>query len=141
MLYGFLVFVHIVVSLGLITTVLMQASKGGGLAGAFGGSGMAGSVFGGRGAAPFLVKVTTVFAIIFMITSLSLSYVRPGNQAESVFERSSGGATSTPSAPAVTDQMPLAPANTTQTQTAPGAAIPGTDMNTTGGDAGQQPNP
>jgi preprotein translocase subunit SecG len=88
---------------------------------------MAGGVFGGRGAAPFLVKATTIFAIIFMITSLSLNYVGTGTSTESVFERVGAPAT-TQSAPAVTDQMPVTaptlPADAAQTPDA-GAAVPG----------------
>ena len=125
MLYGLLMFIHIVVSIGLITAVLMQSSKGGGLAGTFGGSGVSGSVFGGRGAAPFLTKATTIFAIIFMITSLSLNYVRPGSQSESVFERTMPAGTSQ-SLPAVTDEMPTPPA-TTPSQDGTGEAVPGAD--------------
>ena len=106
MLYALLIFVHIVVSFGLIVTVLLQSSKGGGLAGTFGGSGITGGVFGGRGAAPFLTKATTVCAILFMLTSLSLNYVKPGGRSESVLERSlmEGGLGSEP---AVTDEMPI----------------------------------
>ena len=106
MLYALLIFVHIVVSFGLIVTVLLQSSKGGGLAGTFGGSGITGGVFGGRGAAPFLTKATTVCAILFMLTSLSLNYVKPGERSESVLERSlmEGGLGSEP---AVTDEMPI----------------------------------
>ena len=106
MFYALLIFVHIVVSFGLIVTVLLQSSKGGGLAGTFGGSGITGGVFGGRGAVPFLTKATTVCAILFMLTSLSLNYVKPGGSSESVLERSlmEGGLGSEP---AVTDEMPI----------------------------------
>ncbi len=106
MFYALLIFVHIVVSFGLIVTVLLQSSKGGGLAGTFGGSGITGGVFGGRGAAPFLTKATTVCAIMFMLTSLSLNYVKPGEKSESVLERSlmEGGFGSEP---AVMDEMPI----------------------------------
>ena len=55
-----LITLHVFVSFGLIIAVLLQSSKGGGLAGTFGGSGVSGGVFGGRGAAPFLTKATTV---------------------------------------------------------------------------------
>jgi preprotein translocase subunit SecG len=51
----------------------MQSAKGEGLAGAFGGGALSGAVFGGRGAATFLSKATTVLAIVFMITSIGLS--------------------------------------------------------------------
>jgi len=71
-LYGFLVFVHIVVSVILILVVLLQTGKGADLAGAFGGGGSQ-TAFGSRGAATLLSKVTTGAAVIFMITSFTLS--------------------------------------------------------------------
>ena len=69
----FLIIVHVVVSAVLILVILLQAGKGGGLGGAFGGSSQA--VFGGRGAQTFLGKVTSAAAAVFMLTSLSLSYL------------------------------------------------------------------
>lgn len=106
MLYGMLIFLHVIVSVTLIVAVLMQSSRGGGLAGTFGGSGITGGVFGGRGAAPFLAKATTVCAVLFMLTSLSLNYVKPSSERDSVLERAimEERANSTP---AVTDQMPI----------------------------------
>ncbi len=68
---SFLVFLHIVVCLLLAVSILMQASKGGGIAAAFGGGqGNIGAVFGGRGAGDFLSKLTIVLAIIFMLGSV-----------------------------------------------------------------------
>ena len=88
MLHGFLVFLHVAVSFLLIVTVLLQSGKGGGLAGTFGGGGVTGGVFGGRGAAPLLVKATTVFAVLFMLTAITLNFVKPGvRSSESVIER------------------------------------------------------
>jgi preprotein translocase subunit SecG len=62
---------HITVCLILIVAVLLQSGKAGDLAGAFGGAGSQ-SVFGPRGAATILSKVTTVSAILFMVTSMGL---------------------------------------------------------------------
>ena len=69
MVAAFLV-IHIIVCIGLILAVLLQAGKGGGLAGAFGGMEGPGAVFGGRGAATFLSKMTTVFAIVFVLSCI-----------------------------------------------------------------------
>jgi preprotein translocase subunit SecG len=71
--------IHIIVCFSLVITVLLQAGKGGGLAGAFGGGGGAGqTLFGGRGAATFLSKATTVLGIGFMTTSLILALMSGG---------------------------------------------------------------
>ena len=80
---------HVIVCVALVVVVLMQSSKGEGLAGsAFGGGGGVGqAVFGGRGAASFLSKATTVLAIVFMVNCGVLAFmsagVRPGSQASS----------------------------------------------------------
>ena len=112
MLHVFLLFLHITVSIALVVTVLLQSGKGGGLAGTFGGSGVTGGVFGGRGAAPFLVKATTVFAVLFMLTAISLNFVNPTQRsASSVLDRTMTGNKASPSAPAVTDKMPAAPSS------------------------------
>jgi len=68
-LYPIVLVIHVIFSLALIIAVLLQSSKGEGLAGAFGGGGLSGAVFGGRGAATFLSKATTILAIGFMTTS------------------------------------------------------------------------
>jgi preprotein translocase subunit SecG len=73
-MYTLLVIVHVVVALALIVAVLLQSGKGTGLAGAFGGGGGAmGAVFGGRGAATFLGKLTTFLAIAFFVSCLGHS--------------------------------------------------------------------
>ncbi len=76
-MYAFLILLHILICAGLIITVLLQSSKGEGLAGAFGGSGITGAVFGGRGAATFLSRATTVLAIAFFISSIALTFITP----------------------------------------------------------------
>ena len=57
----------------LILIVLLQAGKGGGLAGAFGGAGGQ-TLLGARGAADFLGKLTIYLAIAFMFLALVLSF-------------------------------------------------------------------
>ncbi|UCD18242.1 MAG: preprotein translocase subunit SecG [Candidatus Zixiibacteriota bacterium] len=68
---------HTLVAILLVVVVLMQSAKGEGLAGAFGGGGggLSGAVFGGRGAASFLSRATTVLAIIFMVNCGVLAYM------------------------------------------------------------------
>src|SRR5580692_2092040 len=67
-------FIHVVVCLFLIVVVLLQSGKAADLAGAFGGMGSQ-TAFGPRGSATLLSKATTISAIVFMLTSISLSIV------------------------------------------------------------------
>jgi len=78
----FLIILHLLVSIILMIAILLQSSKGGGMAGVFGGGGGMGAVFGGRGAAPFLSKLTTVLTIIFLGFALLISYVDKGQRVD-----------------------------------------------------------
>jgi preprotein translocase subunit SecG len=69
-----LTIVHYIVCIFLIIVVLLQSGKAADLAGAFGGMGSQ-TVFGPRGSATVLSKATTIAAILFMFTSLSLSII------------------------------------------------------------------
>ncbi len=93
------VIVHIIVSLALICIVLLQHGKGAGIGAAFGGSSQ--TVFGSTGAAPFLAKLTAAVAIIFMCTSLALTFLGH-RQAPSVMQGVDR--------PAATQPAPAAPA-------------------------------
>jgi preprotein translocase subunit SecG len=64
--------VHITVCFFMIAVVLLQSGKSGDLAAAFGGQGSQ-TAFGPRGAASVLSRATTWSAIIFMLTSITLS--------------------------------------------------------------------
>ncbi|MCD6117978.1 preprotein translocase subunit SecG [bacterium] len=70
---AFLSVIHVLVALFLIVSIMLQSSKGGGLAGMFGGGGGSGAVFGGRGAGSFLAKVTMWLGITFAVTSLVIA--------------------------------------------------------------------
>ena len=69
----FITIVHISTCLLLIAVVLLQHGRGADMGAAFGG-GSSNTVFGARGAGSFLTRLTTGAAIVFMLTSLSLSY-------------------------------------------------------------------
>jgi preprotein translocase subunit SecG len=62
----------------LIIVVLLQSGKAADLAGAFGGMGSQ-TAFGPRGSATLLSKATTISAVLFMITSLTLSIMATRN--------------------------------------------------------------
>jgi len=79
-----LVILHVVVCVFLVAVVLLQRGKGAEIGAVFGG-GASGTVFGSRGAGNFLTKLTTVSATIFMITSLSLSYLWSAGRDEQLF--------------------------------------------------------
>ena len=73
----FVVVLHVIVCLFLIGVVLLQQGRSADLAGAFGGQGSQ-TAFGPRAAANVLTRLTTWSAVIFMLTSISLTvlYVR-----------------------------------------------------------------
>jgi preprotein translocase subunit SecG len=73
----FVITLHVICCLFLIGVVLLQQGRSADLAGAFGGQGSQ-TAFGPRAAANVLTRLTTWSAIIFMITSVSLTvlYVR-----------------------------------------------------------------
>ncbi len=64
--------IHVIVCLFLIAVVLLQSGKSADIAAAFGGMGSQ-TAFGPRGAATVLSKATTWSAVIFMLTSITLS--------------------------------------------------------------------
>lgn len=68
---GLILLIHVIVSILLIITILMQSGRGGGLTETF--SGME-SIFGTK-TNVFLVRATTILAILFLITTLSLAYM------------------------------------------------------------------
>ena len=73
---GFLIVIHTIVSIMLISVVLMQASQGGGLSGTFGGQATS-SVLGGQNAGNVLSRITTWLATIFL--ALAASEVSPAH--------------------------------------------------------------
>lgn len=77
----FLIISHVVACIAIIMVVLLQTGKGSDIGAAFGG-GSSQTLFGSTGASTFLSKATTVIAIVFMITSLSLAYMS-GNRSKS----------------------------------------------------------
>jgi preprotein translocase subunit SecG len=77
-----LVTLHVLVCFILVIVIMLQSGNAADLAGAFGGAGSQ-TAFGPRGAATFLSRATTWCAIVFMMTSLALSFKRTPDQASS----------------------------------------------------------
>ena len=75
-LYYVLLVLHIFACFFLIGVVLLQQGKSQDLASAFGGGGSQ-TAFGPRGSANVLSRATALLAGVFMVTSLSLSMMRP----------------------------------------------------------------
>ncbi|MFC1544857.1 preprotein translocase subunit SecG [Gemmatimonadota bacterium] len=78
-MFTFFLIIHITICFLLVVVILLQSGKGGGLASAFGGSGTTDSTFGGRQAAGFLGKSTTVLGTIFLLMSLGLALLSSYN--------------------------------------------------------------
>src|SRR5579864_595506 len=66
---------HVLVCFVLVIVIMLQSGSAADLAGAFGGAGSQ-TAFGPRGAATFLSRATTWCAVVFMMTSLTLSVKR-----------------------------------------------------------------
>jgi preprotein translocase subunit SecG len=106
-----LVTLHVLVCFVLIIVIMLQSGNAADLAGAFGGAGSQ-TAFGPRGAATFLSRATTWCAIVFMMTSLTLSFKRgtPQTSTGSILEQTSRSGTA-PAKPAAATpiQIPVQP--------------------------------
>jgi preprotein translocase subunit SecG len=120
-----LLVIHVLVATLICVVILMQSSKGEGLSGAFG-MGQGTTSFFGADTANVLVKITTVLAVIFMLTSLSLAYVQ-AQKAKSV--------TASERLKPQQDSTITTPPGTEETETTPEATESGPDTGTGGTDA------
>ena len=77
-----IIVLHTIVCLFLICIVLLQHGKGADVGASFGGSSQ--SLFGTEGPLPLLNKITTLAAIIFMGTSITLAYLSTNKSTGSV---------------------------------------------------------
>jgi preprotein translocase subunit SecG len=66
--------IHIIVSVCLILIILLQVGKGASLSSLFGGGGGE-AIFGGAGGDVFMKRLTVIFAILFIFTSLTLTVI------------------------------------------------------------------
>jgi preprotein translocase subunit SecG len=117
--------IHLILALCLIGVVLLQRSEGGGL-GMGGGGG--GGVMSGRSAATALAKLTWIFAIGFICTSIGLTVLAARDSAgTSVIDQIGGTApapTPAPVAPLAPDGNLLPPATADAPATPPRADAP-----------------
>lgn len=98
-MYTALLVVHYLICIFLIIVILLQAGKGAEMGAAF--TGASQTIFGSRGPATFFQKLTTVVALVFLLTSVLLAqYAR--KKPSSVVETVPAPA----SAPAVPDAQP-----------------------------------
>ncbi|SIO03909.1 preprotein translocase subunit SecG [Vannielia litorea] len=103
-----LLIVHLILALCLIGVVLLQRSEGG--MGSMGGGG-GGGVMSGRAAATAMAKLTWIFAIAFICTSIALTILAAADAgSSSVVDRITGGTESAPAdagaVPAGEDLLP-----------------------------------
>ncbi len=104
-----LTIVHVIVCFFIIVVVLLQSGKSGDIAAAFGGQGSQ-TAFGPRGATTLLGKATTWSAIIFMLTSITLSIYASRHSTGSVLRNvKTSGATKTQSPPSTPAKPPVLP--------------------------------
>jgi len=76
--------IHIIACLFLIGVVLLQQGKGADMGAVFGGS--SSTIFGSSGAGNFLTRLTTAMAVIFMLTSMTLTYASARRMGTTVFD-------------------------------------------------------
>ena len=105
----FIVIIHILVCILLVLIVLLQRGKGASMGAAFGGSSQ--TIFGSSGPGTFLGKITTLVALVFMMTSLYLAYFS-ASKGRSVMD-------SAPTAAEQTAPQPQAPQQQAPQQNAP----------------------
>lgn len=95
---------HIFACFFMVIVVLLQTGKGADVGAVFGGSSQ--TVFGSSGAGNFLTKMTTGIAILFMITSLFLSYGAAQRTTESLFDSATPAQTEQPQAASESESSP-----------------------------------
>jgi preprotein translocase subunit SecG len=108
-----IIVIHVVVCIALIMIVLLQTGKGADMGAAFGG-GSSQTLFGSTGASTFLSKATTVAAIVFMITSLSLAYIYGNKTGDSIVMETSAPIEETVPASDAAEEPPAAQPSTDQ---------------------------
>lgn len=99
MLFTFLLVVHFLVALALVTVILMQRSEGGGLTG----GGSPAGLMSARGASDFLTRSTAILATAFVALSITLAFLAATRHATTVDTSINRAA---PAAPAPNQPLP-----------------------------------
>ena len=86
-MFTLIVIIHIICCLFLIGVVLLQQGKGADMGAVFGGS--SSTIFGSGGAGNFLTRLTTGAAVVFMLTSMTLTYASARRLSSTVFDTGS----------------------------------------------------
>ncbi len=76
-----LIFFYILISISLILIILLQQGKGSDIGSAFG-AGSSNTMFGSSSSSNPLTKVTAILAAIFLILSLSITYISRSSMIE-----------------------------------------------------------
>ncbi|GAB4431409.1 MAG: hypothetical protein OHK0040_00680 [bacterium] len=103
---GFVIFLHVIASLLLIFIVLLQTGKGAEMGAVFGSA--SSSVFGPTGPASVLTKITIGAVVVFVFTSLFLTYNFSKSPTKSIVPTTKTAPVNTPAKPAT--PVPVAPA-------------------------------
>jgi preprotein translocase subunit SecG len=121
-MYTVLLTVHFIVCILMVIVVLLQSGKGGGLGTGFGG-GSSNTLFGSSGGSNFFTKFTMGLAIVFAITSISLTSIKNKSLKSSIFDQTKPIAAS--AAPNVPVTPPVdAPIAPVAAPGAPATAVP-----------------
>lgn len=94
MIEQLLFFLHLFISISLVTLILFQQGRNSDISANFGGGGSQ-TLFGSRGSASFIAKVTGVLMGLFFLTSLLLGYTMSHKQTLK-FRLSASNSTSQP---------------------------------------------
>ena len=108
-MYTILIVVHVITCVLLVLTVLLQQGKGAAIGAVFGSSD---TIFGSAGPASLLHKLTTGLAVLFMVSSLVLTYLSAHKVEDSIMqdvEVTTSPATTEPVEPAETVEIAPVP--------------------------------
>jgi preprotein translocase subunit SecG len=123
MWYTILLIIHVLACIFLVTVVLLQQGKGADVGAVFGGSSQ--TLFGASGAGNLLTKLTSATAIIFMLTSLTLTYGAAKQTTRSIFD----SAPKSVPAPATSEEAPAAqPSASSESQGTPAVPTAGSSQ-------------